>query len=77
MLSGMDRAARRNVMMARYLRRRRCLWVLAWSVQIIGWLLIAAMVAGFAGAILYYRQIHRDEAVTPPATPSPIQNEGV
>jgi hypothetical protein len=55
----MDHAARRDRLLARFYRRRRCLWVPAWTYYIVGWLLIAAMVAGFAGAVLYNWSIHR------------------
>jgi hypothetical protein len=55
----MDHAARRDRLLARFHRRRGCLWVPAWTYHIVGWLLIAAMVAGFAGAVLYNWSIHR------------------
>jgi hypothetical protein len=54
----MDWAARRDELRDRYHRRRRCLVGLSWAYHIVGWLLIAAMVAAFAGAVIYNQSIH-------------------
>jgi hypothetical protein len=58
-MAGMDRVARREFLLARYHRRQRCLWLLAWTYHIVGWLLILVMVAAFAGSVFYYQRIHR------------------
>ena len=54
----MDRAERHDRLLALYHRHWRCRRVLWWGFHVVGWLLIAAMVAAFAGAVWYNYIIH-------------------